>query len=144
MRHCEGHYNAVYLFREFDLHFTKLRQLPRSMYRRVILTRGSRSLTCSVLQLDPRKVKNDSTSGTRSDSKDHEQECWRAFDNSAQFSLIYLFHFRFGRMFNKDASESLKRITYLVVNNVIDTRFEYSVAQVRLFKLYSQTHVFLR
>jgi len=46
-----------------------------------------------------------------------ERECWRAFDNSAQFSLIYLFDFRFERMFNKDAPESLKWLTYLVVNN---------------------------
>jgi len=55
--------------------------------------------------------------------------------NSAQLLLIYLFDSWFGRMFNKDALESLKRITYLILNNVIDTRFE--VAQGRLFLSHS-------
>jgi len=40
-------------------------------------------------------------------------------------------------MFNKDALESLKRITYLIVSNVIDTRLEHSVAQVRPFLSHS-------
>jgi len=40
-----------------------------------------------------------------------EQERWRVFDNSAQLLLIYLFDSRFGRMFNKDSLESLKRIS---------------------------------
>jgi len=37
-------------------------------------------------------------------------------------------------MFNKDVPESLKRKTHLIFNNVIDTRFEHSVAQVRPFR----------
>jgi len=55
----------------------------------------------------------------------------------AQLLLIYLFDYRFGTMFNKKALESLKRITCLIISNVIDTRFEHSIAQVRLFLSYS-------
>jgi len=40
-------------------------------------------------------------------------------------------------MFNKKALESLKRRTCLIISNVIDTRFEHSIAQVRLFLSYS-------
>jgi len=36
-------------------------------------------------------------------------------------------------MFDKNALEPLKRITYLIVSNVIDTRFEHSVAQIQPF-----------
>jgi len=55
--------------------------------------------------------------------------CWRAFDNSAQFLLIYLFDFRFRRMLNRNVLELLNE-NFSIVNNVIDTRSEHSVAQV--------------
>jgi len=49
----------------------------------------------------------------------------RAFDVPAQFLLRYLFDFRFTRMLDRNALESLNESS-LIVNNVIDTRSEHS------------------
>jgi len=61
-----------------------------------------------------------------------EQQCWRAFDNSAQRNSVDIFIWFPVRKNVRQGCvqlESFKRITYLIVGNVIDTRFEHSVAQ---------------
>jgi len=94
-------------FRELELHFTSSgASLGACTVARS--PRGSSSLTCSVISLDPGKAINGNTNGTRSSSEDHEH---RAFDSFVQYLFTYLFYFRL-RMLNRNIPESLNEILF--------------------------------